>query len=92
MCFRKCSGTSSCEAIIRHRSKPKFVTLQEFPAVGPLRVRIRKDLVTRVRILDIREILPTGEFSRYGVRLASRADLELLSCVILAVLQDPTLF
>jgi hypothetical protein len=68
------------------------VTLREFPAVGVFRVRIQKDLVTRIRVLDIREILPTGEFSRYGVRLKSRADLELLSSVILAVLWDPALF
>jgi hypothetical protein len=68
------------------------VTLSEFPAVGPFRVRIQRDLVTQVRILDIRQILPTGEFSRYGVRIWSRADLELLSSVILAVLRDSSLF
>jgi hypothetical protein len=48
--------------------------------------------VTRWRVFDIREVLPTGEFSRYGVRIWNRADLELLSSVILAVLRDPTLF
>jgi hypothetical protein len=48
--------------------------------------------VTKVRIFDIRQVLPTGEFSRYGVRIWNRADLELLSSVILAVLRDPTLF
>jgi hypothetical protein len=74
------------------RRKPKFVTLQEFPAVGIFRVRILRDLVTRIRVLDIREITPSGEFSRYGVRLKSRADLEFLSSVIQAVLRDPTLF
>ena len=68
------------------------MTLQEFPAVGVFRVRIQKDLVTRIRVLDIREIMPTGEFSRYGIRLKCRADLELLSSVILAVLRDPSLF
>jgi hypothetical protein len=74
------------------RRKPKFVTLSEFPAVGPFRVRIQRDVVSRVRIFDIRQVLPTGEFSRYGVRIWNRADLELLSSVILAVLRDPTLF
>ena len=68
------------------------MTLQEFPAIGPFRVRIQKDLVSRVRIFDIREILPTGGFSRYGVRIWNRADLELLSSVILAVLRDSTMF
>jgi len=71
---------------------PKFVTLREFPAVGPFRVRIQRDLGTRVRVLDVRQLLPTGEFSRYGVRIWNRADLELLSNVILAVLRDPNLF
>jgi len=47
--------------------------------------------VSRVRIFDIREVLPTGGFSRYGVRIWNRADLEFLSNVILAVLRDPTL-
>jgi hypothetical protein len=74
------------------RRKPKFVTLSEFPAVGPFRVRIQRDVVSRVRIFDIRQVLPTGGFSRYGVRIWNRADLELLSSVILAVLRDPTLF
>jgi hypothetical protein len=74
------------------RRKSKFVTLSEFPAVGPFRVRIQRDVVSRVRIFDIRQVLPTGEFSRYGVRIWNRADLELLSSVILAVLRDPTLF
>jgi len=77
---------------MERRHKPKFVTLQDFPAVGPFRVRIQRDLGTRIRVLDIRQLLPTGEFSRYGVRIWNRADLELLSSVILAVLRDPTLF
>jgi hypothetical protein len=51
-----------------------------------------RDLVTKGRVVDIRRILPTGDFSRYGVWIWNRADLELLSSVILAVLRDPNLF
>ena len=87
--FRKCCGISFSEAAIPNRKKPKYVTLREFPWVGVLRVRIQEDLVTRIRVVDIREVEMSGEFSRYGVRVKNRADLELLSSVILAVLRDP---
>jgi hypothetical protein len=71
------------------KRKPKFVTLREFPAVGVFRVRIREDLGTRTRVLDIREVLPTGEFSRYGIRIKSRWDAELLWSILSSVLRDP---
>jgi hypothetical protein len=75
---------------MRNRSKPKFVTLRAYPAVGVFRVRILEDQRTRLRVLDIREALPDpGKFSRYGVRIANRWDLELLSSVLLSVLRDP---
>jgi len=71
------------------RRKPKFVTVREYPAVGIHRVRILQDLRTQLRVLDIREYQPPEGFSRYGVRLKSRSDLELLWSVLTAVLRDP---
>jgi len=71
------------------RPKPKFVTVQEYPDAGPLRIRIMEDKRTHLRVLDIREMLPGGELSRHGVRVANRWDLELLSSTLLAVLRDP---
>ncbi len=76
---------------MNRRGRPKFVTLREFPDAGALRIRILEDERTRLRVLDIRTILPGGSLSRYGVRVANRGDLELLTNILLAVLRDPLL-
>ncbi|MBV8878873.1 MAG: hypothetical protein JO332_02805 [Planctomycetaceae bacterium] len=69
--------------------KPKFVTLREYPQVGPYRVRILEDGVTRSRCLDIREHVHPQGLSRYGIRIKFRSDLEFLRDVLGAVLRDP---
>lgn len=77
--------------VIRNRSKPKFVTLREYPQVGVHAVRILEDERTKRRCLDIREVRFPEGLSRYGIRIRSRADVEFLTTVLLAVLRDPLL-
>jgi hypothetical protein len=73
------------------RHKPRFVTLREYPQVGSLRVRIVEDETTRRRCLDLREWQFGKGFSRYGVRIWSRSDLETLWNLLTAALRDPLL-
>ena len=71
------------------RHKPRFVTLREYPKVGSLRVRILEDETTRRRCLDLREWQFGKGFSRYGVRIWTRNDVESLWNVLTAALRDP---
>ena len=73
------------------RHKPRFVTLREYPRVGPLQVRILEDETRRRRCLDLREWHFGKGFSRYGVRIWTHSDLETLWNVLTAVLRDPLL-
>ena len=71
------------------RHKPRFVTLREYPHVGPLQVRLLEDETTGRRCLDLREWQHGKGFSRYGVRIWTRDDIETLWNVLTAALRDP---
>jgi hypothetical protein len=73
------------------RHKPRFVTLREYPSVGSLQVRILEDETTRRRCLDLRDWQHGKGFSRYGVRIWTRSDVETLWNVLTAALRDPLL-
>jgi hypothetical protein len=68
--------------------------LREFPPVGKYRVRLVRGGQTAVKALDIREYVTGKEFegfTRRGIRLTSRADLDLLRDVLKEVLENTLL-
>jgi hypothetical protein len=72
---------------------PKQTTVREFPPVGgKYRVRILEDADTRTKCLDIREYVVSPNvfegFTRRGVRLCDRAQVELLRDALSEVLRD----
>jgi len=73
------------------RHKPRYVTLREYPSVGLLRVRIIEEEQSRLRHLDLREYRFPSGWSRYGVRIKARSEVEFLIVVLAAVLRDPLL-
>ena len=59
--------------------------------MGLLRIRILEEERTRLRHLDLREYRFPSGWSRYGVRIKARSEVEFLIVVLAAVLRDPLL-
>jgi hypothetical protein len=65
--------------------------LREFPPVGKYRVRVLYHPKKVEKVLDIREFVssPSFEgFTRRGIRLSDRAEIDLLRDVLTEVLRD----
>jgi hypothetical protein len=69
----------------------KEQVLREFPPLGKYRVRLLSGERAKQRVLDIREYV-SGEtfegFTRRGIRLGDRAQIELLRDVFSELLRD----
>lgn len=76
--------TSSFKAVME-------VVVKEFPPLGKYRVRILEHPKTHEKVLDIREFVSTDSFSGYtrrGIRLSGKAQIDLLRDVLGDVLQS----
>lgn len=71
---------------------PKEIVIREFPPMGSkYRVRVLENEKSRQRVLDIREFISSESFSgftRRGIRLADRAQLDLLRDVLKEILES----
>ncbi len=69
----------------------KEEVLREFPPIGKYRIRLLSGAKPKERTLDIREYV-SGEtfegFTRRGIRLSDRAQVELLRDVLSELLRD----
>lgn len=69
----------------------KEEVLREFPPIGKYRIRLLSGAKPKERTLDIREYV-SGEtfegFTRRGIRLSDRAQVELLRDVFSELLRD----
>ncbi len=69
----------------------KEAVIREFPPVGKYRVRLLEDDKARKRVLDIREYI-VGEsfegFTRRGIRIADRAQVDLLRDALREILES----
>lgn len=64
--------------------------LREFPPVGKYRVRLLQ--TNKSRVLDVREYVSSDTFegfTRRGIRLSNRAELDLLRDILKEILDDP---
>ena len=69
----------------------KEEVLREFPPLGKYRVRLLRNPRGLEQILDIREFVETDQFSGYtrrGIRLSDRAQLDLLRDTLTEILRD----
>jgi hypothetical protein len=69
----------------------KEEVLREFPPLGKYRVRLLSNARAKERILDIREFVSSETFegfTRRGIRLGDRAQVELLRDILSEVLRD----
>ena len=69
----------------------KEEVLREFPPVGKYRVRLLSGERAKQRVLDIREYVSSDSFegfTRRGIRLSDRAQVELLRDVFSELLRD----
>jgi hypothetical protein len=67
------------------------VVVKEFPPLGKYRVRILEHPKTHQKVLDIREFVSNDSFSGYtrrGIRLSDKAQIDLLRDVLGDVLQS----
>jgi hypothetical protein len=65
--------------------------IREFPPLGKYRIRLLSQPKTKTRILDIREFISSESFegfTRRGIRLGDRAQVDLLRDVLSEVLRD----
>ena len=65
--------------------------IREFPPIGKYRIRLLARPASRERVLDCREyaVLESFEgFTRRGIRLTDRAQVELLREILSEVLRD----
>ena len=69
----------------------KEAVIREFPPVGKYRVRLLEDEKARKRVLDVREYI-SGEsfegFTRRGIRIADRAQVDLLRDALREILES----
>jgi hypothetical protein len=69
----------------------KEEVLREFPPIGKYRIRLVSGAKPKERTLDVREYV-SGEtfegFTRRGIRLSDRAQVELLRDVLSELLRD----
>ena len=69
----------------------KEEVLREFPPIGKYRIRLLSGAKPKERTLDVREYV-SGEmfegFTRRGIRLSDRAQVELLRDVLSELLRD----
>jgi hypothetical protein len=69
----------------------KEEVLREFPPLGKYRLRLLSDAEAKGRTLDIREYVSSETFegfTRRGIRLSDRAQVELLRDVLSELLRD----
>ncbi len=70
----------------------KEEVLREFPPVGKYRVRLLSGSRAKERTLDVREYVVNHDsfegFTRRGIRLSDRAQVELLRDVLSELLRD----
>jgi len=70
---------------------PKETVIREFPPMGKYRVRVLENEKNHQRVLDIREFISSESFegfTRRGIRLADRAQLDLLRDVLKEILES----
>lgn len=70
---------------------PKEIVIREFPPMGKYRVRVLDNEKSHQRVLDIREFISSESFegfTRRGIRLADRAQLDLLRDVLKEILES----
>ena len=70
---------------------PKEIVIREFPPMGKYRVRVLENERSHQRVLDIREFISSESFegfTRRGIRLADRAQLDLLRDVLKEILES----
>lgn len=71
---------------------PKEIVIREFPPMGSkYRVRVVENERNHQRVLDIREFISSESFTGYtrrGIRLADRAQLDLLRDVLKEILES----
>ena len=66
--------------------------LREFPPIGKYRVRVVQSGRTKTKVLDVREYVKGGDFegfTRRGIRLGARAELDLLRDILKEVIESP---
>jgi hypothetical protein len=70
----------------------KDAVIREFPPVGKYRVRLLENEKAKSRVLDIREYIVGGEsfegFTRRGIRLSDRAQVDLLRDALREILES----
>ena len=69
----------------------KEEVLREFPALGKYKVRLLRNPRGPEKILDIREHVETDQFSGYtrrGIRLSNRAQIDLLRDTLTEIQRD----
>jgi hypothetical protein len=67
------------------------VVIREFPPIGKYRIRLVAHPKTREKVLDLREYVSLESFegfTRRGIRLTDRAQVELLRDELSEVLRD----
>jgi hypothetical protein len=77
--------------VAKSETKIQEDVLREFPPIGRYRVRLVKNKRSSDPVLDIREYVKGAEFegfTRRGIRISARAEMDLLRDVLKEVLEQ----
>lgn len=76
---------------MKNTNSAREEVIREFPPIGKYRIRLVAHPTTREKSLDLREFVSLDSFegfTRRGIRLVDRAQVELLRDILSEVLRD----